>query len=257
MNDMKRRRPGWRWFARLALAVVALFGAYVGWRWRSGNQGTVVAGQIYRSGQLPAHVLADRIRQQGIRTVINLRGSNPDQAWYRAEKTAVLATGATLVDIPLASDLWLSREQATTLVNVLQTAERPIWIHCEFGSERTGLASALAALLEPGSSLRDAHAQFAPIYLFVPTKDGRVMRSHIESYETWLRSTGQTHSPATAVDWIRNNYTPRSPSRDEWPYDPYPLKVVNRPSEPAEAQWSKQTPISARNAMRRETVEMR
>lgn len=235
---MSPRLPRWRVVLRAGLATFTAILLLCGWRAWSGNMGTVVTGQVYRSGQLSPDRLVERIRSRGVRTVLNLRGPNPDQAWYQAEREAVLKQGATLVDMPLGSDLWLTRDQARTLIDVLQSASRPLWIHCEFGSERTGLAAAFAALLEPGSQLGDGAAQFAPVYLFVPTKDGKIMRAHLEVYERWLAQAGRTHDPDTLREWIRDVYIPRSPSREDWPNDPYPLSVVTRPGEPAQATWS-------------------
>jgi protein tyrosine phosphatase (PTP) superfamily phosphohydrolase (DUF442 family) len=241
-----------RWAARGIAAWLAVCAGVMGWRWGSGNQGEVVAGAVYRSGQLSAVALGEQIRTKGIKTVVNLRGPNPRAGWYRAEREAVLRGGAALVDLPLASDLWLSREQAEVLLEVLESSERPVWIHCEFGSERTGLAAAIVALLQPGSGLGDGDAQFGPGYLYLPTKDGRVMRAHLEAYKSWLGSAGLGHTPERFREWWRRGYVPGRPSREEWPYDPYPLKVVTRPGKAGEATWSRRKPAPG---VRVETVD--
>jgi protein tyrosine phosphatase (PTP) superfamily phosphohydrolase (DUF442 family) len=206
----------------------------VGWDLATANFGTVQDGRVYRSGQMPARALARTIRREGIKTVLNLRGSNPDQPWYRAERAATLGAGATQVDMSLASDLWLSRAQARTLVRVLDTSEYPILIHCEWGSERTGLASAVAELLRPGGSLAEARRQFSLGYLFLPMGDGAVTRDHLDRYEQWLRDRGRPHSPERFRLWIAEGYRPGHPSREDWPYDPKPLVVITRPGESGE-----------------------
>ena len=161
--------------------------------------------------------------------MLNLRGSNPDQGWYRSERAATLAAGATQVDVPISSDQWLSRDQARTLLQVLDTSAYPLLIHCEWGAERTGLVSALATLLRPGSSLAEARAQFSLAYLFLPTRDGRVMAGHLDGYEAWLRKHRLTHTPARLRRWLAEVYRPGHPSREHWPSNPYPLVVVTRP----------------------------
>lgn len=225
----------------LAIAglIVVLPCAFVAWRRGSGNFGTVEQGKIYRSAQLDATGLAAAIERHGIKTVLNLRGPNPDEAWYRAELQQTSRSGATQIDVPLASDQWLSREQAGALLDVLDTCDYPILVHCEFGAERTGLVSALVALLRPGSTLNDAHKQFSLDYLFVAIKEGRVMRAHIDAYERWLSQTGKRHDPRTFRHWIANVYRPGTPSREHWPCNPYPLWVVTKPggSSPA-PRWS-------------------
>jgi hypothetical protein len=223
------RRARWRRVARPVAAALLAALAIVGWRWGTGNFGVVEPGRIYRSAQLGPGGLARTLGAYRIRTVLNLRGSNPDRAWYRAERAATLAAGATQVDVPMSSDQWLARDQARTLLEVLDAGAYPLLIHCEWGAERTGLVAAIATLLRPGSSLADARAQFSPYFLFLPLRDGRVMAGHLDAYEAWLRRKRVDHTPARFRLWLAQDYRPGSPSREYWPYNPYPLVVVTRP----------------------------
>lgn len=57
--------------------------AYLGSLQIDGNFRTVVDGEVYRSAQ-PASSDINRYQaSDGIRSIINLRGANPDQVWYR------------------------------------------------------------------------------------------------------------------------------------------------------------------------------
>lgn len=201
----------------------------VTYRRASGNLGTIVPGRIFRSAQLSPERLAGLIRTRGIKTVLNLRGANPDQSWYRAESATTVASGATQIDVPMASDQWLSREQVQTLLEVLDSAQEPILVHCEFGAERTGLVSAMIELLRPGGNLESARSQFSVRYLFVPFKDGLVMRGHLDAYEAWLLAEHTPHSPERFRQWLTAVYRPGMPSREYWPCNPYPRKVVTTP----------------------------
>lgn len=220
------RRKRARRVAAFAFALLAIPAALIAHRRLSGNLGEVAPGRLYRSAQLSDAQLSDLIRSHKLRTVLNLRGPNPDQAWYTAEVDATLDAGATHVDIPLASDQWLSREQARTLIETLDTIDYPALVHCEFGAERTGLVSALARLLRPGSTLSDGYDEFSPRYLFVALKDGHVMLGHLDRYAAWLASRGQAHTPERLRSWLLKHYQPPSPSREQWPCDPYPSKVT-------------------------------
>lgn len=233
------RRRSIRWTLRALLSIVLIPLVFVAVRWTTGNFGTVVPERIYRSGQPTPVFLSRAIRDHRIRTVLNLRGSNPDQAWYRGEREATLAAGATQVDFPMSSDQWLSHDQARTLLEILDRAEYPILIHCEWGAERTGLVSAICELLRPGGTLDDARREFSTYYLFLPLKDGRVMRGHLDRYAEWLGRRGEEHSPETFRLWLTRSYQPGSPSRQHWECNPYPLKVVTRPGAEAVAMWGK------------------
>lgn len=218
---------------RAVLALALLASVPVGFRLQANNFGEVARGRIFRSAQMPAPTLSRTVRDRHIRTVLNLRGSNPKSAWYRAERSATLAAGATQVDLSMASDMWLSRSQARSLVRVLDTVEYPILIHCQWGSERTGLVSAITELLRPGGTLESARRQFSAYYLYIKAGDGAVMEEHLDQYERWLRQQGSAHSPERFRRWISEVFRPGTPSREQWPFDPYPPVIITRPSPPA------------------------
>ena len=244
------RRAWARRAVRLAVVALLVPPAVVTWRWWQGNVGVVIPARVYRSAQLTPDALGALVRRHGIRAVLNLRGQNPE-AWYRGEVAATLAAGAVQVDVPIASDQWLSRDQARTLVEVLDDAAfRPILIHCEWGAERTGLVAAFAALLREGGTLAEARAQFSPWYLFLPVGDGAVMRGHLTCYESWLRSRRLGHSPRRFRRWVAEVYRPRAGtlSREFWPSDPYPLRTITRRDGAAMHQtalWSRDRPHGA------------
>ena len=209
-----------RWVTIPILALLAASAGFLLVRWGTGNGGAVEPGRLYRSGQLTPTGLGRTIREKQIRTVINLRGCNPDQPWYRGEVAATLAAGAKQVDVPIASDQWLSREQAREMIRVFDSVEYPALVHCEWGAERTGLASAFATLLRPGSTVEEARRQFSAYYLFLDRKDGRVMYGHLRQYERWLAERGVAHSPETFRGWVDRAYRPEGNSRQLWPCNP-------------------------------------
>jgi hypothetical protein len=178
---------------------------------------------------MSAAALRRAVLRHGIRTVLNLRGPNPAEAWYREELDATLACGASHVDIPLSSCVWMSRAQLRTLVQVLDGAEYPVLVHCAWGSERTGLTAAIAELLRRGGTISDARAQLALRFLYVRLGDGRIMAEFLDRYESWLARLGLRHSPDLFRRWAAEDYVPGKPSREEWPYDPSPLLVITRP----------------------------
>jgi protein tyrosine/serine phosphatase len=120
-----------------------LGGTYLGALQITGNFNTVVAGEIYRSGQLSATQIADYTEEYGIRTIINLRGDNTGRAWYDDEVTEAARLNISHIDFAISARRELTAAQAATLVALMRNARKPILIHCQAGSDRTGLASAL------------------------------------------------------------------------------------------------------------------
>ena len=233
---MKRRLI--RWPLRIIAVIVLLMTTFIGLRYATGNFGTVQSGRVYRSAQPSGSSISRTLRDHHIKTVLNLRGENVEQAWYRDERDATLAAGAIQLDFPMASDQWLSCAQLAGLIDILEHADAPMLIHCEWGLERTGLVSALSELLRPNGSLSSAYAQFSLYYLFIYWKDGRVMRGHLDSYAQWLSQTHRDHSPATFRFWAAEIYQPGRPSREYWPMEVYPIKVVTRPNGARVAVWN-------------------
>ncbi len=229
MTTGSRLRRIARGVTGVAGSLLVAAAGFLAWNQANHNFGTVSAERVFRSGQMPASALAQTIREHGIRTVLNLRGENPSETWYRDELAATLAGGATHIDIAMSSCLWMSRDQLQVLIRSLEGAEYPLLIHCAWGSERTGLVSAFAELLRPGSTLEDARRQFSIRHLFVRVNDGKVMAEHLDQYETWLRESRLVHTPDHFRQWVEVGFEPRHPSREDWPYDPYPLSVVVGP----------------------------
>ncbi|GAC1464263.1 MAG: hypothetical protein NVSMB9_02700 [Isosphaeraceae bacterium] len=223
----------WRLRTRMVLAVLVppfvMTFAYVSWAQYLNNFGTIETAHVFRAGQMNAETLGRTLRQRRIKTVLNLRGLNAQQAWYRAERTATIGAGAAQVDLALSSSEWISRARLRTLVRILDSSEYPMLIHCQWGSDRTGLASAVVALLRPGGTLEDARRQFSTGYLYVRAGDGKVMAEHLDQYEGWLRDQGLSHTSGRFRLWVEKGYRPGQPSREQWPYDPHPLVVITRP----------------------------
>lgn len=129
--------------ALLAVILIALVIAYVGVTAMTGNFHTVAEGEVYRSAQPSPAALERYVREHGIRTVINLRGENPSDGWYQDEVATSRRLGLRHVDFRMSAKRGITRREAWRLIQIMQTAPKPILIHCESGADRTGLASAL------------------------------------------------------------------------------------------------------------------
>jgi hypothetical protein len=83
----------------LVVAYV-LGGGWAAYLRLSGNFHLVEGRALYRSGQLSFGQFKDRIKANGIRTIINLRGSNPSEGWYIEEFKASADAKIYHVDLP-------------------------------------------------------------------------------------------------------------------------------------------------------------
>ena len=88
------------------------------------------AGKAYRSSQPTAEELKNVIDLLGIKTVINLRGPNPDEPWYNDELRVCREMDVTLVDHRMSAGSLPKPELLREITNTLQTDEYTILINC-------------------------------------------------------------------------------------------------------------------------------
>lgn len=153
---------------RISLAILAAIGIYVVHLVAIGNFHTVIGGTLYRAAQPSAKDIALWHQRYGIKTIINLRGANPAQDWYRNERDTAQALGIRLIDYRMSSKRDLSAAQVETLLEILASAETPVLIHCRNGVDRSGLVSAFFVAGVAGGSEFFAELQLTPIYGHLP-----------------------------------------------------------------------------------------
>lgn len=190
----------------LALALVAFLVAVgADYVWKAfDNFHEVLPGQLYRSGQLSPARLRAHVELNGIRTIINLRGSNPAEDWYRQELAASRGSGLIHIDLPIDS-LFPTKDELRDLESALETCPKPVLIHCQSGIDRTGIASALACLLLDDSSTPElALDQLAWQFGCLPGRKSRESkRDFLLAYDMWLRSKGEEHSRVHFRAWLQ------------------------------------------------------
>ncbi|MFM6930464.1 MAG: fused DSP-PTPase phosphatase/NAD kinase-like protein [Bdellovibrio sp.] len=181
-----------RFFATILLLVVT--STALGSNILGPNFHEVDRGNFYRSAQLNEKEFARYIQKYRIQTIINLRGQNPDQPWYQDELAVSQKYGVQHFDISMSAKALPHRENLLRLLELYETAPRPILIHCQGGADRSGEAAAIYQMLYQGKSKKEALKQLTLRYhhaqKFKPAK-----RYFIES--VWQ-----------GENWAYNNYYP-------------------------------------------------
>lgn len=201
----------------LALVVVAAV-AYEAWLL---SIHSVIPNKVYRSAQLPEQVLRNVIQSKQIKTIINLRGANPNKKWYQDEFNLSQQMNIKHYDITLSSHLLPSKQRLQKLVYLLMTEQRPILVHCLSGSDRAGLASAIALILNGKQSLKDAEQQFSWKY-FVTSKDsiGKQVFFH---YSNWLIKNHLKNSKTNFLKWLCTKNPLDQQNLKDYPKNKYPF----------------------------------
>ena len=133
-----------------------------------GNFHEVIPGELYRSAQFDGATLRDYAERYHIRTVINLRGDNTGKHWYDEELAATKAVGLNHIDYRMSSSKHLDDHQIIDLIDIMRRAPKPLLIHCEGGSDRTGLATALYLAAIAKRSEFASELQLSIIYGHMP-----------------------------------------------------------------------------------------
>ena len=94
--------------------------------------------------------------EQGIRTVINLRGGGYETGFYALERDTCANLGIELVNFAVASRDAPSKAQVKAAAQMFAQVGYPALMHCKSGADRAGLMSVLYAHLHLGQPLRQA-----------------------------------------------------------------------------------------------------
>jgi protein tyrosine/serine phosphatase len=143
-------------------------GAYWGAIQFQGNFHAVREGTFYRSAQLSKDELRNAIREHKIRSVLNLRGAHPGQAWYDEEVAASQALGVAHYDYGLSAHRFVTREQIGEVLGIVRDAPKPLLVHCKAGADRAGLVSALYRFAGEGVSADQADRELSLVYGHFP-----------------------------------------------------------------------------------------
>lgn len=107
-----------------------------------------VNGDIFRSGQPDADEMAFLFLTEGIRSVLNLRDNHNDE-------DEVGTLDIKRFDIPLSAGS-IMEDDLVRILQTVQSAPKPILVHCWHGSDRTGAAVAACRIVLEGWPVEQA-----------------------------------------------------------------------------------------------------
>jgi len=135
-----------------------------------------------------------------IKTVVNLRGENPGQSWYEAEKKLCEQLGIKFVSIRFSSRA--SKERIEELLSVFDSAQYPMYIHCQAGRDRAGLASVIY-LVDRGKPVNEAFSHLTSWqYRNSPFTDRKIQRDFFNRYNDFCQNNGDI----SFRDWLIKHY---------------------------------------------------
>ena len=170
------------------------------------NLAEVLPGRLYRSNHpTPGH-LAAAARRLGLRTLINLRGRRACGS-DALSREAAARLGLRHIDMAFESRGAPHRDRILRFAGILRDLETPALMHCKSGADRAGLASALAILLEGGST--------AAALEQLSWRFGHWRRSRTGILDAFVvRYATDAEGRLPFLDWVRDEYDEAALRRD-------------------------------------------
>jgi len=153
-----------------------------------GNFHIITPGKAYRSAQLDRDELKYYIKKYNIKSILNLRGENPNAAWYIEELQVSSELNVKHYDIALSAKRELTDEEVRKLIEIFKSAPRPVLIHCKSGADRSGLVAAMWKVVVDGEPKSEARKQLSLLYGHLSTGKTKAMDQFFdEFFEKWTR----------------------------------------------------------------------
>lgn len=158
-----------------------------------------VAPGVWRSNQ-PTHKRFVTYKAMGIKTVINLRGTDR-RAHYLFEEESCRDLGLTLVNTRLHARHAVARENFLEVIDALRAAERPMMFHCKSGADRAGMVAAMYQMIFDDQPVEVARKQLGLKFIHLKfTKTG------VQDYILDVYAARNTRAPIGFEDWMRSEY---------------------------------------------------
>lgn len=139
---------------------------------------------LYRGAQ-PRSGGISKLKELGVKTIVNLRGSDEGS---RAEEAEARALGLNYFNVPLPGLSRPSDEQVQKVLSLINNSQNwPVFVHCNHGQDRTGTIIACYRISHDGWKLDEAMKE-AKRYGMSWIQVG--MKDYIKDYALRLRMGG-------------------------------------------------------------------
>ena len=152
-----------------------------------------LAPGVWRSSQPAPHDIA-LLSQQGIRTIVNLRGAR-DCGSYRLERASCERYGIRLIDFPTKSREAPPASFFREAGELFETIDYPALMHCKSGADRVGLMSVIYLIVAEACPAERAISELGLRYGHIRQARTGVLDAVIEAYIL--------HASREPVDFLR------------------------------------------------------
>ena len=162
------------------------------------NWAEVIPGRLYRSNHPTPGRLERATRRYGLRTIINLRGEQPNGS-TALSVAAAERLGLDHIFMPFESRGAPHRDRILRFHGIYRSMRTPALMHCKAGADRVALASGLAILFEGGTAAA-ALRQLSWRYLHFNRSGTGILDAF------FLRYAADAEGKKPFLDWVREDY---------------------------------------------------
>ncbi|MBF9232999.1 fused DSP-PTPase phosphatase/NAD kinase-like protein [Microvirga alba] len=166
-----------------------------------------VSDRLWRSAQ-PAPYQIARLKAEGVRTIINLRGGREHGSW-QLQKEACDRLGVHLAEFIVRSREAPSRETLLTTKDFFDNIAYPAILHCKSGADRAGFVAALYLIVHEGKTVDEALSQLSVRYGHFRFSKTGILDAFFESY----RRNGEAKG-IPFLTWVETEYDPETLERE-------------------------------------------
>lgn len=141
------------------------------------------------------------LAEQGFKTILNLRGTQPGRHYYDLERDACERHGITMIDLPWGSREAPYVERIENLVKTFETIEYPAMMHCKSGADRAGIVAVIYAITQLNWPFEEAIEHLSGKYLHVKQGKTGMLDYFFEEYRK-----SNAAEPIEFMDWVRTKY---------------------------------------------------
>jgi protein tyrosine/serine phosphatase len=166
-----------------------------------------VSERLWRSAQ-PAPFQLARLKAQGVRTIVNLRGGREHGSW-QLQKEACDRLGLRLTEFVVRSRGAPDRDAILRSKAFFEELEYPAVFHCKSGADRAGFLAALYLIVQEGRTVAEAMRQLSPRFGHFRFAKTGILDAFFDRY--WQE--GETKG-IPFLTWVETIYDPAALERD-------------------------------------------
>jgi protein tyrosine phosphatase (PTP) superfamily phosphohydrolase (DUF442 family) len=197
------RKKVFLWLLGLAAIALLSLGGFVLFNFFTSNFHTVIEHKVYRSAQLSPEELKQCIKKYHLKTILNLRNDGKNKPLIlQEEKKIAQKYNLKYYNLKLPPQKLPDVQDLKLLVTILETAPKPILIHCKAGADRTGLASAISIILDDDRYLDDMVDQVS--WQYNVYSNSTIGYQTIKNYLDWLAVNKKENSKENFLVWLNS-----------------------------------------------------